>query len=366
MYKVLVWGMTNNPGGVESVIMNYYRNISKDVCQFTFLCNTKEVAYENEILARGDKIIRIPIRREHFFKFYKELNNVFKQDKYDAVWANVCSLSNIECLKMAKRYGVKTRIVHSHNSKNMGSMKSAILHAINKMFVHNYATDFWACGELAGKYFYKDRILNSDKYKIIKNAVDLKKFEFNEEIRTNYRKELGIDDKLVFGHVGRFHFQKNHKFLIDVFYEIQKQRNDAILLLIGQGEDENKVKQQVQQLGIENKVKFLGIRSDVNNLLQTFDLMIFPSLFEGLSVALLEAQATGMPIFAADTISPETKINDNFVFLPLNNLPKDWADYIVKELPDIYREKNACENLRKNGFDINTQIKNFIDLIKND
>lgn len=364
MFKVLVWGMTFNPGGVESVIMNYYRNISKEVCQFTFLGHTDEIAYKDEILARGDKIISIPTRRQNIVKFYKGLNKVFKECTYDAVWANVCSLSNIALLKVAKKYGVKIRIIHSHNSKNMGSFKSAILHNINKQFIHKYATKFWACGQLAGEYFYKDKILKSDKYEIIPNAINLDRFKFDEAIRNRYRIDMGIDDKLVFGHIGRYHFQKNQQFLLNVFYEIQKQRKDAILLLVGQGEDEQKLKQQAIDLGIEDNVRFLGLRKDVESLLLAFDLMIFPSLFEGLSVALLEAQATGLPIYAADTIAKQTKVNNNFKFLSLQSSPSEWATSILSDIAQLSRDASAHQNLKIQGFDINDQVQNFVELLK--
>lgn len=364
MFNILVLGMTKNPGGVESVIMNYYRRINSSQCKFTFLSHTDEVAYQEEILSRGDKIVQIPPRGKNIFKFYKILNNLFKENKFDAVWANICSLSNVSYIKIAKKHGVKTRIVHSHNSKNMGSLKSAVLHFINRQTIHKYATDFWACGELAGKYFYKDKILKSDKYKIIKNAIDLNKFKFDEETRVKYRKDLGVEDKLVFGHVGRYHFQKNQEFLINVFNEFQKKHDNAVLLLVGQGEDELKLKQQVKNLNIEDKVRFLGVRSDVNCLLQSFDLMVFPSLFEGLSVALLETQATGLPVFAADTISIETKVNDNLKFLSLQQSPKEWADYISQNLDNLQRDENALLNLKNKGFNIEDQVEDFIKLLE--
>jgi glycosyltransferase involved in cell wall biosynthesis len=364
MFKVLIWGMEDNPGGVESVIMNYYRNIDNNVCQFIFVSPSPQIAYENEILSRGDIVIHIPSRRKHFFKFRKALNNLFKQYKFDAIWANMCSLSNIDCLKFATKHNIKTRIIHSHNSQNMGSFISAILHKINRKFIHRYANNFWACGKLAGEYFYNPTILNSTNYKIIPNAIDLQKFKFDDVVRNNIRSQLDAEDKLIFGHVGRFHFQKNHKFLIEVFYEFQKKYSNCELQLVGQGEDEHAIKQQVKELAIEDKVKFLGVRNNVNELLQGFDLIVLPSLFEGLSVALLEAQATGLPIYASNTISTETKVNNNFTFLSLTQSPAEWANYIYNNISNITRDDNALNNLKQIGFDISTQVNNFVNLLQ--
>lgn len=364
MYKVLVVGLNDNPGGVESVIMNYYRNIDKSICQFTFLCHCQKPAYEDEILANNDTIIKTPTRRQNFFKFKKLVKQVFKNNSFDAIWFNACSLSNIYVLKLAKKYKIKTRIIHSHNSKNMGSFITGVLHNLNKLVIKNYATDFWACGKLAGKYFYNNKILNSSKYKIIPNAIDLDKFQFSQNTRDEYRKKLNANNKIIFGHVGRFHFQKNHVFLINVFNEFEKLHKDCELVLIGKGEDEEKIKNQINNLGIQNKVNFLGLTNEVHKYLQAFDLMVFPSLFEGLSVSLLEAQATGLPIYASNTVSSETKINSNLNFMSLNSSPKEWAQKIYNDLTILKREENSTKNLQENGFDIKSQVENFIKLIK--
>ena len=152
--------------------------------------------------------------------------------------------------------------------------------------------------------------------------------------------------------------------MINVFYEFQKQKENSVLLLIGQGEDEAVLKQQVKNLNIEEKVKFLGVRKDVNCLLQAFDLMVFPSLFEGLPVTLLEAQANGLPIYSANTVSVETKVNNNFKFLSLELSPKEWSDYILENLNNIKREDGALKSLKRKGFDIEDQIAEFIKLLE--
>lgn len=365
MIKVLVVGMTAMTGGVESVIMNYYRNVDKNACQFDFLSEFDNIAYQEEILNNGSKILKIPSRRKSIFKHKKALNDIFKANKYDAVWVNLCTLSNIASLKVAKKHGVKVRIIHSHNSENMGSKLTLLLHKFNRKLIQKYATDFWACSDLAGKFFYNSKIMNRPKYKVINNAIDVNKFKFDAEIREKYRKELKVEDKFVVGHVGRFHFQKNHKFLIKVFYELQKLKENCELLLIGKGEDEQKIKQQVEDLGIQNKVKFLGIRQDVNNLLMAMDILVFPSVFEGLGLVLIEAQAAGLPCFTSDVVPQTTKVSDNIEYLSLNKDSEEWANTIFNY---SYAQERNCDDLIKNlqtkGFDISEQAKNFVELIK--
>ena len=162
MIKILVFGITQNPGGVESVIMNYYQKLNKNKIQFDFLCNTLEVAYEKEILKLGGKIYRITARSENAKKYKKELEDFYKKHahEYNAIWVNVCSLANIDYLKMAKKYNIKYRIIHSHNSENMDSKLRGILHKINKKLIKKYATDYWACSEEAGKWFFNKKIMH--------------------------------------------------------------------------------------------------------------------------------------------------------------------------------------------------------------
>ena len=199
MKRILVFGITDFPGGIESVIMNYYRNIDKNKIQFDFLCNTENVAYEDEIKKLGGVIYRIPARSKGYFKYKKSINNFFKNyhDKYDAIWVNVCSLANIDYLKIAKKYNIKTRIIHCHTSQNMDSKLRGILHKFNKLFLKKYATNFWSCSASSSSWFYSKSIMNSNKFKIIKNAIDLDKFIFNNKIREEYRRDMKIDDDTI-------------------------------------------------------------------------------------------------------------------------------------------------------------------------
>lgn len=360
MIKILVFGITQNPGGVENVIMNYYRRINKDKIQFDFLCNTEEVAYEDEILKIGGKIYRITARSVDRRKYKKELEKFYQAHagEYNAIWVNVCSLANIDYLKMAKKYNIKYRIIHSHNSENMDSKLRGILHKINKRFIKRYATDFWACSDEAGRWFFSSQIMNSDSYLVINNAIDTDKYKFNEEVRTQYRKELNIENQFVIGNVGRLHFQKNQEFLIDIFNEINQKIDNVRLLIIGQGEDEGKLKDKVTQLNLEDKVQFLGVRYDIPNLLQSMDVFVFPSVFEGLGLALIEAQASGLQTYASKDVIPSVvKMSNDFQFISLNDKPEEWAKIILENRKNRNKNEEAYINIKKSGYDIQEQTR---------
>lgn len=360
MIKVLVFGITQNPGGVESVIMNYYQKLNKNKIQFDFLCNTQEVAHEQEILKLDGKIYRITARSANRKKYKQELKKFFEEHahEYNSIWVNVCSLANIDYLKMAKKYNIKYRIIHSHNSENMDSKLRGLLHKINKLFIKKYATDFWACSEKAGKWFYNDTIIKSDKYLLVNNAIDVEKYKFNENIRNQYRKDLNLENNYVIGNVGRLHFQKNQEFLIDIFNEINKKIDNATLLIIGQGEDEEKLKNKVKQLELENKVQFFGVRKDVFELLQAMDIFVFPSKFEGLPLALLEAQASGIQVYASkDVIPSAVKMSNDFHFISLNNSPEEWAKIILENRKSRNNNEEAYANIKKLGYDITEETR---------
>ena len=358
MKRVLVFGITDNPGGVESVIMNYYRNFDRKNIKLDFLCNTEVVAYEDEIKDLGGNIYRICARSKNYKKYKRDINAFFKNNakKYDSIWVNICSLANIDYLKYAKKYGIKKRIVHCHNSSNMDSFLRGMLHRFNRLFIKRFATDFWSCSDEASSWFYSNSIIKGNSYLKVNNAIDVEKFKYNENIRKRKRKELNIEDKYVIGHIGRFHFQKNHEFLVDVFKELLKINNNSVLLLVGDGEDVEKIKNKVKALGLEDKVKFLGIRNDVSELLQAMDLFLFPSLFEGLSVCMLEAEAAGLPIITSETVSKETKMCNDVIFLKLSS-PDKWALECNKFYGKIKERGNRKNTISKHGYSIKTESK---------
>ena len=359
MKKVLVFGITETYGGVESVIMNYYRNMDKSKVQFDFVVRTDNPAYKQEILSLGGNIFVTPRLSNGYFRFKKSVCDIFKKTKYDAVWVNDCFLMHLFYLKFAKKYGVPIRIMHSHNSSNMGSFKSKILHKLNKPFLHKYATHFWSCDMCASKWMFTDKIIKSDKHRIINNAIDTDKYAFNNNARQSLRKSLGVhDDEILYGHVGRFHFQKNHEFLIDVFDEIAKKQPKAKLVLIGQGPDKERIKSKVNNLGLTDKVMFLGTRQDTNKLYSAMDVFLFPSLFEGFGLVVLEAECNGLVTFVSDGIPPTAVVGNNTHVIALKESANYWASTIIQLYKDTnYKHGDNLQTIISSGFDIKHEAK---------
>lgn len=271
-----------NGGGVESVVMNYYKNIDRNRIQFHFLCDedSTDIPYE-EIEKLGGKVIVIPPYQK-LFKYQKELYRIFKENNYKIIHSHINALS-VFPLRIAKKAGVPIRIAHSHSTSNKKEWKKNILKMILRPFSKLYANNYFACTEYAGKWLFGKKVVERKELNVINNAIDLKKFEFNENTREDLRKELGIkEDVLVIGHVGRFMKQKNHEFLIDVFEKAIKQDDNIYLILVGQGPLEDKIKEMAKEKGIEYKILFLGQRNDVNKLYQAMDIFVLPSLYEGL------------------------------------------------------------------------------------
>ena len=262
MIKILVFGITENPGGVESVIMNYYRSLDREKIQFDFLCNTETVAYETEILQLGGTVYRIPARRDERKAFFDALDQFMRDhaSEYHGIWVNVCSLANIDYLVYAKKYGISKRIIHCHNADNGDSFLRGLLHRFNRLRIRRVATDFWSCSDEASKWFYGAGMTKNLNYRYITNAIDPGKFVMDKAVRADYRKKLSVEKKLVIGHIGRFHFQKNHRFVLEVFREVRKLRSEAELLLIGQGELTEEIKKAAETMGISDSVQFLGVR----------------------------------------------------------------------------------------------------------
>lgn len=366
MYRVLVFGMTENPGGVESFLINYYYHIDRNKIQFDFLCNSyKPVAYENELEKLGGRCFHIVARSVNYRKYKQELNKIFREhaSEWNAIWINVCSLANVDYLRKAKEYGIKRRIIHSHNSQNMDSKLRGLLHLWNKRNIKNLATDYWACSKDAATWFYSRNELQHAI--VIHNAIDINRMKFDKEKRKAIREKYDWNGKYIIGNIGRLHFQKNQTFILDVFEKYHMAHSDSILVLIGQGEDEQMLKNKAKKLGLSNWIIFAGVQDDIQMWLSGFDLFLFPSKFEGLSIAALEAQANGIPVLSSKKVIPEEiKINNNFNFFILEAGVEAWSEKIDKvrtmkrETFDIVKQ-----NFIKHGYDVETEVRKLETLL---
>lgn len=343
-------------GGVEAVTINYYRNIDKNKVQLDFICDedSTNIPYE-EIERMGGKVIIIPSYSKPF-KYHKALKRVLKEGNYKIIHSNINTLS-VFSLFAAKCAGVPVRIAHSHSTTNKKEKKKNLMKQILRPFSKVFATDYMCCSELAGRWLFGNKEYDNGNVYLLNNAIDLDKFKYNESLRKKKRKELGIkDDTLVIGHIGRFVAQKNHDFLIDIFNEIHKKNNNSILLLAGQGPLMEDIKNKVKELNLEDSVKFLGQRNDANELYQAFDVFLLPSLYEGLPVVGVEAQAAGLLCYLSDDMTKETKVLDITKFMSLNNTPEEWANNILDDVKKYKRIDTSKEMTAKN-FNIKEEAK---------
>lgn len=360
MVRILVFGMTENPGGVESFLINYYRYIDRDKFQFDFLCNSHNpVAYEDELIRMGARTFHFTARSKNRKLYNAELKEIFERHagEWSAIWVNVCSLANIDYLKWAKEYGIKKRIIHSHNSRNMDGRLRGLLHWWNRYCIDKFATDFWACSLDAAKWFYRRKLL--DKTIVVHNAIDVRKLKFDETKRKKIRTYLGLESEYVIGNVGRLHFQKNQSFILDIFFEYLKINPNSKLIFVGQGEDEQMLKEKCNCLGIFHKVVFAGVQKNIDEWLSAFDLFLFPSVFEGLGIAALEAQANGIPVLASMGVIPdEVKMNNNFIFYSLDHAAHQWSERVAEIQENVNRLdfEEIVNNFISKGYEITEEV----------
>lgn len=343
-------------GGVESVVMNYYRNIDRNKVQFDFICDEdSKYIPTDEIESLGGKVILIPPYQKTF-KYHKELKKVLKEGNYKIVHSHISTMSFFS-LWAAKSAKVPVRIVHAHSTTNKQEKKKNLMKQVLKPFSKVFATDFFCCSELAGRWQFGDKDYDQGKVYLLNNAIDVDKFKYDEKIRKEKRKELNIKDKnLVIGHIGRLATVKNHIFLIDIFNEIYKQNKNAILLLAGDGPLKEEIQNKVKKIGLEKNVQFLGQRNDANELYQAMDAFVLPSLYEGLPVVGVEAQAAGLPCFLSTDMTKETKVLDSTQFISLTHDTKYWADKILKEVKTFER-KDSSREITDNNFNIKKEIR---------
>lgn len=366
MKRVLIWGMTSNWGGIESILFNYVKHANKEEISFDFITTFQSIPRFDELELLGCKIYYLPDRRTHIWNYRKEINNFFKvhAKEYDAFWLNDCMFANIDALKLAKKYGIKKRILHAHNSNSLGGGKSRILrHKFNSMLLPLYVTDYWACSQLAGEWSYSEKILSSNRYRVINNAIDCERYAFDKEKRDCIRKQLGIrEDVFVVGHVGRFDYQKNHPYLLDLFSKFRKKHSNSLLLSIGTGSDFEVIRAQARKLGIDENVMFLGQRSDVDSLFQGMDIFVLPSQFEGLPVVLVEALSSGLPCVISDKVTKESAIIPELCeFESIDGDSEAWIsdiEYFMKECERV----DTTSKMQMAGFDIKTQASIFHEL----
>ena len=339
--------------GLETMIMNYYRHIDRNLVQFDFLVHRPyQCAYDEEILSMGGKIYHLPKLNPFSKSYIRALDDFFANHhaEYQIVHSHLDCMAGIP-LKYAAQNGIPIRIAHAH-SRNQDRDLKYPLKLFFKRMIPRYANNLFACSQEAGEWMF-----NGHKFKIIQNAIDTKRYIYNEEICRNMRDELGINGCYVIGHVGRLTPAKNHLFLLDVFNEVHKRDSNSVLLLIGEGERRNEIEKKIVSLHLENAVYLLGSRADIPAILQAIDVFVFPSLHEGLGIAAIEAQAAGIPCVLSSCIPESCKISADVRYLSISSHPQKWRDVILDLKNHV--KHNAEYSVKINGFDITDEAKNM-------
>lgn len=341
--------------GVCSILMNYYNVMDDNKVKFDFIVHEETPEYFKQKLAeRGSKLYQMPeLKISNLVKYIMALNVFFKKHKeYKIVHGHIANAA-IFYLSSAKCHGVPIRIIHSHNSKGADTYKKRIRNFILNLPIKYLANSYFACSNKAADYLFGEKFIKHNKIYILNNAININKYSFNLNIRNDLRNKMNLNNAYVIGHVGRFCNQKNHNFLIDIFYEIHKVNKKTILMLIGGGELENIIRKKVDNLNLNDSVIFMGIRYDVNELLQAMDVFILPSLFEGLPVVGIEAQVAGLPCVFSSDITKEADITGNVDFIGLNEGVEIWSNKILS----LYGKKRAIDKnkIEQSGFSIDKQ-----------
>lgn len=346
--------------GVYKYIFSNLKYIDKTKFEFAFLTQAnKNLKATKEYQRYGFQIHNFTTtQRENPELFRQQIVNILSSG-YDVLQLHTSFWRGILIEEIAMEIGIPKVIVHSHSSE-IDIADPTKRHQLyeehikfRSQFNKSLATDFWACSELAADWLYGENIPRNE-IKIMRNAIEVERFSYNEELRTQYRKALGLEGKFVIGNTCRFEYQKNHGFLIRVFAEIHKKHPNTVLLLVGRGQNLSLIKKMVKEYGIENDVYFLGWRDDVNNIYQAMDLYCLPSLFEGLPIVLVEAQTSGLKCVVSSSITSEAKITDDVYYVDL--VEAEWISAIEQFIGDSSR-RNNLNKVREAGFDIKEQIK---------
>lgn len=358
--RVLQVGMTRNLGGIETYLIEQFRHLDKSTIDYDFVNITGEysICYEDEILASGSKIFKVVSRHKNPLLHYWQWFNILSQNKgvYDVIVLNTNSLEYVFPLVLGKIFGIPVRVIHSHNSgfENKQGLARRLLVGMNKKLLAWSANLRFACSQFAGQWMFKD-----NPYHVIYNAIDIHKYDADLIVREETRNALGLHTELTLLHVGRFSYQKNHSFLLDIFKEVHAIQPDSVLLLVGDTTEKSEflteVKRKIKEYGLANAVRLLGRRDDVNKIMQAADVLVMPSFFEGLTVVGIEAQASDLPLLLSDTVTKELELLPSTQFISLEAGPTAWAEAIVNSKQ--HNRQSRYEELKAAGYDIENETE---------
>lgn len=348
-----------NTGGAETFLMKQYRRIDREKYQMDFCVNVAERGYyDDEIEALGGKIYRIPSKSQDFKKSLKALEEIVRENGYESVLCSSVKPGTALELIAAKKGGAKRLIYRSSNSSVDGGTKQKILHSTIGQLAKIVPTVKIAPSKEAAEYCFGKGCIRKGKAFLLHNGIDTDVYRYSDETRAEMRKEFGFTDEYVVAHVGRFSKAKNHTFLLDVFEEMLKINPDSVLLLAGIGELEDEIKQKATDRNLIDKIRFLGLRGDVPNVLCAADVFVFPSFYEGMPNTVIEAQAISLHCVISDRITPDADITGLVEYLPLGDA-KLWAQTAAK-YADGYERHDMSKVFKNQKYDSETTAKEFV------
>lgn len=344
-----------NRGGAETMVMNLYKEIDKTKIQFDFIThsNTND-DYVEDIRNLGGKIHVFPKFKGYNIISYRKAWRKFLKThpEYKILHSHLRSYASIY-IPIAESFGLKT-IIHSHSTSNGKGIKSLVKNFL-QIPLAKQADYLFSCSTEAGKWLFGDESINKDNYFLLKNSINVDDYKYNIEIRNRYRKYLNLDNKIVCCHVGRLSEPKNHMFLLEVFKKLLEKQNNSVLLIIGEGNLRKEIEDKIKELNLQNKVIMMGSRDDVPNILQAADLFLFPSLWEGLPVSVVEAQAAGLPCLVSNKVTNEVDLTPNLKYLPIDKGVDIWVNEALNI--DKTRNKNSADIIIEAGYDIVSSAK---------
>lgn len=355
MKRILFYGLSPLYGGVETFIINCVNYLSEKEYVVDFVVMDQYPEYLEERVHRSVNVHLVPSRMRNPIRYQSKMDKVVSKGRYDIIWANFCTLTDIAVLISGKKYHVPVRIAHAHSSQNMGGKLVLATHLFHKAVIQRYATHFYSCSNAAGEFMFGKKIVEGSSYHEMKNGIDSECYDYNKQVREEVHKEFQVENKIVIGHVGRFSDEKNHEFLVQIFSEFHKRHPESVLMLVGNGALKSKIEKTAEELQIKNEVLFLGVRTDVNRLMQGMDLFVLPSKFEGLPFVVIEAQAAGLPCVLADTVTRQAKITDLVSFESLDAPVKKWVTDLETMLQ--IERRSQKENIKKAGYDMGYQLE---------
>lgn len=351
--KILVIGMTSFPGGMERYLVNWFQNMDKSQYQIDFLNQESEqlIAYTDYINKYGGSIVNVVKRKGHFLRHYWELKKLYRKNKYDIVYYNTLDLANVDFLIMAELFSKNAiKVVHAHNSNSLSSGIRLCLIKIHTRFIEKLSDVRLACSYVAGDWMFQ-----GTNYKVIHNAIDLNKFSFCLAKKQEMLSKLGIMNKKIWGTVGRLGEQKNPLFLIEIMRCVHSLDKDIVFLHIGDGPMKQIMQEKIKEYGLEEVYFLLGKINNVEDYYQIMDKFVFPSIYEGLPLTLIEAQAVGIKCFVSDKVSLESDLQAGlFTSLSLSAGPREWASIIMEtEALEDAQKPNCIKYVKKAGYDLN-------------